>query len=113
MAGFEIRMGNQHHTTRAQNGRACQRGCIPKAPFGAALSPKRSDLVRLDDTSRSLRVTPVVAPPSGRAGRDSEVVVGAIALISKPVPNVSAGKGDSPSRPTDRFVAKGQRLGVL
>ena len=55
-------------------------------------------------------VVTLVAPSSlrasARAGRDSGLVVGALHLIMKPVPNVSAGKGDSPSRPTILFLLK-------
>lgn len=48
---FEIRM-ELHLTTHVQNGCACQRGCIKKAPFGATLSAKSSEFVCLDGISK-------------------------------------------------------------
>ena len=52
----------------------------------------------------------VLSALPARAGRASGLVVGALHLILEPVPNVSAGKGDSLSRPTYFFLDKGRRL---
>jgi len=74
-------------------------------PGRARLSPKAREVVGL---------VALVHPSSLHAScvnRSRERVrEGALPLLLEPVPNVSAGKGDSPSRPTTFFLDKGQRL---
>ena len=55
VTGCEIRMffHRQHHTTRAQNGRASRRGSSYKPPYGATLFRNGGDLVCLDVNGRS------------------------------------------------------------
>ena len=105
-AGFEIRTG-RHHTTRAENGRASRRGCfIGSAQLGGAFSLKGASRGVLASMVVA-QVKPVVLHASAWTGRDSGLVCWRDSASSiKPVPNVSAGKGDSPSRPTNRFLVK-------
>src|ERR1017187_5319970 len=59
---------------------------VLNAAFAATLSQKRSDFACLPRNGRVHRVIPVVPPPWGRAGRDSGLVVGAIAPHLKTSP---------------------------